>query len=127
MAVPPEQMRFLSREELVAYGLDIIDPVAKETADLQDARKLGLDRATYMQRKILSESLCQVVDPSDAQVIRLSLTCMNAVLAGKHVERAPPCRNRAATCQDSERRWNRRKLRPNDQITGDGFLISGAE
>jgi hypothetical protein len=127
MAVPPEQMRYLSADELVAYGLEIVDPVAKETTDLRGARKLGLDRATYMQRKIESESFCRVVDPSDACNVRLSLARMNAVLAGKHVERAPPCRNRAATCEATERRWNRRKLGPSDEVTADGFLISDAE
>jgi hypothetical protein len=127
MAVPPEQMRYLSADELVAYGLDIVDPVAKKTADLQDARKLGLDRATYIQRKILSESLCRVVDPSDMRTIRLSRACTNAVMAGKHIERAPPCRNHAATCEAEGRRWNRRRLGPTDQVTADGFFISGAE
>jgi hypothetical protein len=127
MAVPPEQMRYLSADELVAYGLEIVDPVAKETTDLRGARKLGLDRATYMQRKIGSESFCRVVNPSDARNVRLWLACMNAVLAGKHLERAPPCRNRAATCEATGRRWNRRKLGPSDEVTADGFLISDAE
>ncbi|HEY6256479.1 MAG TPA: ATP-dependent Clp protease proteolytic subunit [Xanthobacteraceae bacterium] len=124
MAVPPEEMRYLSGEELAAYGLDIVDPVTKEAADLQEARKLGLDRGLYMQRKVLSESLCGVVDPIDAKTIRRSLSCANAVLAGKHVERAPPCRNRAATCQAPERLWNGRRLSPGDQVTDDGFVIS---
>jgi len=64
-----------------------------------------------------------VVDPGDARNVRLSLACMNAVLAGKPVERAPPqsrghARGRRAALEQKEAR---------DQVTADGFLISGAE
>lgn len=124
MAVPPEQMHYLTAAELVAYGLDIVDPVTREAADLQEARRLGLDRATYLQRKLAAESFCRVVDPRDLATIRLSRECMNAVLAGRHVERAPPCRNRAVTCETAQRQWRGKRLGPNDQVTGDGFLIS---
>jgi hypothetical protein len=98
--------------------------VADVQPDLQEARRLGLDRATYLQRKVEAESVCRAVDPRDLLTIRLSLACMNAVLAGRHVERAPPCRNRAATCEAGERQWGGKRPGPKDQVTGDGFLIS---
>jgi hypothetical protein len=53
MIVPPEQVRILSSIERAEYGLGIVDPVAKEKADLEEAQKLGIDRQEYMRRKEL--------------------------------------------------------------------------
>jgi hypothetical protein len=58
MMVPPEKVRFLSGVDLANYGLGVIDPVTKETNDLNEARKRGLDRQEYMRRKARSETLC---------------------------------------------------------------------
>jgi ATP-dependent protease ClpP protease subunit len=123
MIVPPEKVRFLSPNELTGYGLDFVDPVTKETSDLREARKLGIDRVEYMRRRAQSGTLCQFVDSIRAGTY-LSPACVGAVLSGKHVEKAPPCRNTAAICQPWERDWNGRKLDARDVVTGDGFLIS---
>jgi hypothetical protein len=75
MIVPPEKVRFLSANELGDYGLGPIDPVTKETQDVNEARKLGLDRQEYMRRKARSETLC-------AGVVSY-WECVEAVLSGK--------------------------------------------
>jgi hypothetical protein len=135
MIVPPEKMRILSSDELVQYGLGIIDPVAKEASDLKEARKLGISHTEYMRRQSLSDVLCRINDPTAISLpgsatplppgFKLSLECKNAVLSGKHVELAPPCRNRAATCQPWEREWTGRQQTKGDIVTNDGFVISG--
>jgi len=126
MIVPPEKVRFLSSDELVNYGLGFIDPVTKEASDLKEARKLGIDRGEYIRRKAQSQTLCKLADPNEAAIH--SLACINAVLAGKHVERAPPCRNMAATGQPWEREWGERKQPSvDDVVTDNGFLISGTK
>jgi hypothetical protein len=125
MVVPPEKVRFLSVAELAGYGLQIIDPVTEESTAIQEARKLGIGRIAYMERRELSESLCKIANPNGTRTYVLSQACVSAVLSGRHVERAPPCRNGAVTCQAWERAWNGRKLDAKDVVTGDGFLISG--
>lgn len=122
MVVPPETVRFLSPAELSAYGLGFIDPVAKETYDLQQAQKLGITRGEYMRREAMSKAICTYVTSDNRQV--LSAHCADAVLAGKRVERAPPCRTGAHTCEPWERDWNGRKMDSGDVISKDGYIIS---
>jgi hypothetical protein len=69
-----------------------------------------------MRRRALSERLCKFADSSGAGTYALSQVCVSAVLSGKHVERAPPCRNRASTCQPWEREWNGKKLDAADVV-----------
>jgi ATP-dependent protease ClpP protease subunit len=82
MIVPPEKMRFLSLDELVQYGLGIIDPASAEAGELEEVKKLGISRAEYMRRKSLSEALCKKSNPDTGETI-LSLECKNAVFSGK--------------------------------------------
>ena len=82
MIVPPEKVRFLSSNELVNYGLGPIDPVTKEARNLNEARKLGIDRQEYMRRKARSEVLCKITGAGSAGTI-LYQDCITAVLAGK--------------------------------------------
>ncbi len=124
MLVPPEEIRFLSSDEIAGYGLGFLDPVAKEASDLQEAKKLGVDRREYMQRRSLSERLCQSISSTGAATYVISQACVSAILSGKHVERAPHCRNMAATCQPWEREWNGRKLDASNMVTDDGYLVS---
>jgi hypothetical protein len=78
MIVPPDKIHFLSANELVNYGLGRIDPVTKETEELNAARKLGIDRAEYMRRKVRSETFCKSTGwLSEYQ------DCVNDVLSGK--------------------------------------------
>lgn len=56
--VPPETVRILSREEIDNFGLDRVDPVTEDLQDAEQARRYGLDRRTYLQRKARQQSLC---------------------------------------------------------------------
>jgi hypothetical protein len=128
MIVPPEKMRFLSADELAQYGLGIIiDPAAAEASDLHEAKQLSISHTEYIRRKSLSDALCLRPDPiTGPSGLWLSLQCQNAVLSGKHVEAAPPCRNGTPTCPPWERDWTGRKQpSAGDTVTDDGFLISG--
>jgi ATP-dependent protease ClpP protease subunit len=82
MIVPPENIRFLSANELVNYGLGSIDPVKKEARELNEARKRGIDRAEYMRRKARSETNCKITEQSAAGTIRYQ-DCVDDVLSGK--------------------------------------------
>ena len=122
MLVPPEQAYFLSPYELVAFGLGASDPASDEFADLEMAKKLGIDPPIYFQRKRLSASVCAVSKPVPGYAGYGA--CVEAVLSGKRVEQAPPCRNRAPTCLPKDRDWQGRTLSQFDQVTPNGYLIT---
>jgi hypothetical protein len=124
MVVPPEKIRFLTSAEIAGYGLGFIDPVAKEASDLQEARKLGVDRREYMRRRALSWRLCQSTEASGTTTYVMSQACVSAILSGKRVEKAPPCRNMAATCHPWEREWGGGKLDAGNTVTDDGYIVS---
>jgi len=56
--INPEDMRLLTRTDLMNYGLTEVDPVAMETFDLEQAQKYGLDTQEYMRRKKEAETQC---------------------------------------------------------------------
>ena len=125
MIVPPEKVRFLSSVEIVNYGFGSVDPVAKEEVDLKEAQKLGIDRREYMRRKDLAHTLCIIpTGTDDPGWDVVSQGCTDAVLAGKHVEKAPPCLNGTTSCHPSERAWNGRTLKPGEIVSESGFMIS---
>lgn len=135
MTVAPERVRFLSVDELVHYGLGIVDPVLKEEIELKNAQKLGIDRREYMRRQNLIDAFCRSPMGSAGSAEGLerpqlksgsvSRACYDGVLSGKHVEKAPPCRNGALTCRPWERQWNGRIVGNGDVVSEDGFIISG--
>ena len=51
MTIPSDQVRYLTTDDLVNYGIGPIDPVKKETWELEAAQRLGLDRLEYMRRR----------------------------------------------------------------------------
>ena len=128
MIVPPEKVRFLSSVELANYGLGLEDLVIKEENDLKAAKKIGIDRREYMRRKALSHTLCAIpTGTGDPGWHVISQACDDAVLAGKHVEKAPPCASSAATCHPWERAWNGRTIAEADVVSDDGFIISSGK
>lgn len=58
MAVPPQNIRWLTASEQEDYGLIAIDPVWQETQDLNEARKLGISPVEYMKRKENASRIC---------------------------------------------------------------------
>lgn len=56
--VPPENIRFLSKDELEEYGLSQIDPVEEEIFNASDARKYGLSKTEFLKRKGKAKSIC---------------------------------------------------------------------
>lgn len=51
MSIPPEKIKMLSESELDSYGLLKVDPVEQELRDAAAARKYGISKVEYMQRK----------------------------------------------------------------------------
>lgn len=60
MAVPSDRMRWLTRTEIDAFGLNAADTVWQETRDLNEANRYGLTRLVYMQRRTLAREQCTV-------------------------------------------------------------------
>jgi hypothetical protein len=66
MAVPPQNIRWLTASEQEDYGLIAIDPVWQETQDLNEARKLGISPVEYMKRKENASRICYGVSGAPA-------------------------------------------------------------
>jgi hypothetical protein len=77
--IEPENVRFLSKREAEGYGLTEWDPVYKELKDVQEARKLGLDRQEFMKRRSIALAHCR--QTSSASRIDDWLTCYDGVMS----------------------------------------------
>lgn len=58
LKIPPADVRYLSNDELVNYGVTYLDPVEQETIELQEARSLGVDRREFRRVKKVCEIGC---------------------------------------------------------------------
>jgi hypothetical protein len=59
MMIPSAQMKWLSPQEIAMYGLAVDDPVIRETKILNEARKYGLSRIEYEERRQRAQQLCR--------------------------------------------------------------------
>jgi ATP-dependent protease ClpP protease subunit len=60
MTIPPGQIKWLTTQELVLYGLDR-DPVIQEAYVLEQARKYGLSREEYERRSKNADDYCGTI------------------------------------------------------------------
>ena len=79
----PREMRYLNPSEQDRFGLVIFDPVESELSMLQDAKKLGIDRAEYYRRQNLILKYCYP-HPED------SLCYQTVMETGKAPAAVPP-------------------------------------
>src|SRR6266404_1069149 len=63
MKIAPADVRYLSDDVQIDYGLSYVDPVEQETIDLQEAQSMGLDRQEHIRRQALRKAKCG--DPMD--------------------------------------------------------------
>ncbi len=119
-----ERIRAYLREMNVSDRLADDMMIVPPERVLNEAKKLGIDRREYMRRNALSSTLCKLAPASPGAWSLISQACSDAVLAGKRVEKAPPCPNEVATCHPWEREWNGRPAAAGDVVSDDGFIIS---
>lgn len=77
MVVPPDQVKYLSLDDLAHFGLSITDPVWSETNALKQAKKYGLDRIEYMRRLAQAKITCSSYSWQEAT------RCYDDVLTGR--------------------------------------------
>ena len=64
LRVPPGEIRMLSASELRKYGLNANDPYWDDARETQEAKKLGMSRKEYLERKARARTICvQYVRP----------------------------------------------------------------
>jgi hypothetical protein len=63
MAIPSNEIRWLSPEQIAFYGLGADDPVISETNALREAQKYGLTRIEYEVRRKRAQELCTIGSP----------------------------------------------------------------
>jgi len=62
---PPENVRLLTQEEAIDYGLVGKDPAYADYVDSQEAKRYGISKTEYLKRKAMIKELCD----SDPQVL----------------------------------------------------------
>ena len=87
LRIDPEHVRFLDDAALTNYGLGSIDPVEKETIDIEEAKSFGLSRGQYIERKQVAARVC----PGRFGITDILTPCYQAVMkTGRAPANTPP-------------------------------------
>lgn len=78
LRIPPEEMRMLTFDQTVQFGLVGKDPVAQEIDDSANAKRYGISRQEYLARRNRALNTCAL--PSQNAI---DTNCYDAVLMGK--------------------------------------------
>ena len=78
LRIPPEEMKMLTIDEAMQFGLFGKDPVAQEQDDSFMAKKFGISRQEYLVRRPRALKECDLPPPN-----YLDNNCYNAILMGK--------------------------------------------
>lgn len=81
-AVPSEQTKWLTEEEISHYQLNQMDPVAKELRDDQEARRWRISRAELYRRERLADDKCDVLQYAGSlqDILRQADNCRNRIM-----------------------------------------------
>jgi len=80
--IEPEKVRYLTEKAAEDYGLTEWDPVYNEMADIEEAKKLGLKRQVFMERRNQALSGCSWLRTSSNEPIDRWLDCYDGVMMG---------------------------------------------
>lgn len=86
LRIPPQSMRYLSREELNHYGLLGSDPVVAEIKAAESAVKAGVSREELARREAKVEQVCGEINDDlikNEAYMRRYGPCYDAIMAGK--------------------------------------------
>jgi ATP-dependent protease ClpP protease subunit len=76
-----ESMHYMSEQDLSRYRLNKTDHVWQDRVDSEVARRYGLDKATYLQRKVEADSTCtQALDSEESA--RAWVQCTERIYRG---------------------------------------------
>jgi hypothetical protein len=87
--IEPEKVRFVTPKAAEDYGLTEWDPVYNEMADIDEAKKLGLNRQIFMERREQALSGCSWLKPSINEPMDRWLNCYDGVMTGTRQAQAP--------------------------------------
>ena len=76
LRIPPEEMKMLTFDESVQFGLIGKDPVAQESDDSANAKFYGLTRLEYLARRKRALNMCDFLSPNFDK-------CYEAILNGR--------------------------------------------
>lgn len=77
-SVPPEEMKYLSKEEVSRYRLNQTNYLKQERADIEMAKDLGLTRQQYMQKKMRMDKECSGFSSYDQK-----MKCIHEIMGTK--------------------------------------------
>ncbi|MGH6678062.1 MAG: hypothetical protein ACREDL_03790 [Bradyrhizobium sp.] len=92
-AIPPNEIKWLSKKDLQRYGLGFLDPVYLETVSINEAKKYNITPAEWRSRNSSALRACALVLSSDDTYGFLEgrdrSECVMDIIAGRVA--APPC------------------------------------
>lgn len=77
-SVPPEEIKYLSKDDVSRYRLNQTNYLKQEKADIEMAKNLGLTRQQYMQKKIRMDKECSNFSSYDQK-----MKCINEIMGTK--------------------------------------------
>ena len=80
LRIPPEDMKMLTFDQTMRFGLVGKDPVAQEIDDSANAKRYGISRQEYLVRRNRALNACKLPPPN----VLLDTNCYHAILMGKH-------------------------------------------
>jgi ATP-dependent protease ClpP protease subunit len=86
----PESVRLLNEKSAVSYGMMEWDPIYQEISDVQEAKKLGLERREYMKRRARGLKDCEWLSPYDEAPRDEWLSCYSSVMTNASSAPRPP-------------------------------------
>ena len=78
LRIPPEQIKMLSFDQAMQFGLNGKDPVAQERDDAANAKRYGISRPEYLLRRSNALKTCEAQPPNI-----LDLECYEAIMTGE--------------------------------------------
>jgi len=83
--ISPERIKYLSDDEMSAYGLNANDPYEEEADAVKQANQLGISRAQLISREAQAKMDCELDEINDATPKALVLNrlgCRDRILKG---------------------------------------------
>lgn len=80
LRISPKDIKFLTKDELVAYGIWNDDPYIEEADAMRQAVKNKISRKELVRREALADQRCQGYDPNNGNEVIKKLNCIDSII-----------------------------------------------
>lgn len=80
LRISPKDIKYLTKDELVAYGIWNDDPYIEEADAMRKAVKNKISRRELVKREALADQRCQGYDPNNGAEVVKKITCIDNII-----------------------------------------------